>query len=741
MNLTDYLRQMGAGQRASRVRPNDMIAFDGGMNLVDPPVSMKPGQLLGVKNYEPGVRGGYTRVEGYERFDGRASPTRANYWVLEFQSATQPFLIGDEIAQFAGPGATNMIASGRIAYARQGAGGSWIVGLVEQAGGGGTFASFIPSGYVYTNHGAGWVLAGANVYAFRNGASDDAINEDVIYAKTEYMRTRVMKVGDGMCAGPVRGVAIVQGRVVAWRDNIARTQCLMFTTNEDPWAGWQLVPLGSTLAFTGGVLEIEPGMTLTGATSGRTYTVGRVSVDTGAWGPTEPATGELSLTFSGGAPTAGENLRIGATVYAIAGALTANTLPPGGKYRTRVRNFDGYGDRVCLYGVNGVGRAFEWDPVAGSFTFLLTGMPTPASQIFVINDHLGLCYPGGSIQHSGYQRPLSWSPVTGADERSVGGQITEVLEETNNVVFISTRQQVHVLSGRVLEDFRLDLYTPETGMLPDTAARLGQSIYLDDRGFTTLRASEKFGNFVTNSISDKILPLVQTQLQGQNVVGAIVSRRKNLYRCFFSDGVALVISTRPGNNLSGWTVTSYLHQPTCLVSGEVESTVGFIPGQIPGMGPLFPERTFMGSADGYVYELDIGNSFDGQPIEAFCRFTYHNTRSPDVFKHYRKAVIDVDVAGVVTLYATVDFNYGNRSGQAGEQVEFLGGGGLWDIANWDQFKWSGQAFDQVVLKIEGDGYNIGLFFYTSSNREASHTIYNVTYHYSMRRLNRGSQGG
>ena len=60
--------------------------FNGGLNLVDAPLSVKDGMVLGAVNYEQRVRGGYRRIEGHERFDGQASPSDENYWLLNFDA-------------------------------------------------------------------------------------------------------------------------------------------------------------------------------------------------------------------------------------------------------------------------------------------------------------------------------------------------------------------------------------------------------------------------------------------------------------------------------------------------------------------------------------------------------------------------------------------------------------------------------------------------------------------------------
>lgn len=62
----------------------------GGLNEVSPPLSLKGGELYGVSNYEPGEEGGYRRIAGYERLDGRTSPSEANYWILGFEAGDIP---------------------------------------------------------------------------------------------------------------------------------------------------------------------------------------------------------------------------------------------------------------------------------------------------------------------------------------------------------------------------------------------------------------------------------------------------------------------------------------------------------------------------------------------------------------------------------------------------------------------------------------------------------------------------
>ncbi len=49
--------------------------LNGGENLSQPAIAIKPGELLSSSNYECITTGGYRRIDGFERFDGQPSPS------------------------------------------------------------------------------------------------------------------------------------------------------------------------------------------------------------------------------------------------------------------------------------------------------------------------------------------------------------------------------------------------------------------------------------------------------------------------------------------------------------------------------------------------------------------------------------------------------------------------------------------------------------------------------------------
>lgn len=99
--------------------------FRGGLDLVSPKLAMQPGTVVGAKNYEGDVDG-YRRSSGYERFDGRARPSEAEYWILDytrqdiggFSDAYSSGFSGNGIAALSGAFEVGNIVNGETSGAR-----------------------------------------------------------------------------------------------------------------------------------------------------------------------------------------------------------------------------------------------------------------------------------------------------------------------------------------------------------------------------------------------------------------------------------------------------------------------------------------------------------------------------------------------------------------------------------------------------------------------------------------------
>ena len=58
--------------------------FSGGLNIVDPVLSLEPGECIAAKNFEVDIRGRYRRLDGYERDDGTGLPSAITFYRIPY---------------------------------------------------------------------------------------------------------------------------------------------------------------------------------------------------------------------------------------------------------------------------------------------------------------------------------------------------------------------------------------------------------------------------------------------------------------------------------------------------------------------------------------------------------------------------------------------------------------------------------------------------------------------------------
>lgn len=566
-----------------------------GLNQVTPPNIVNAAYALGGENYEVGVDqpGGFVRATGNERFDGRVRPSAASYWVITFDAGTTAIEAGDEIANAASP--STATPQGEALIDAVVLSGDWATNdaagyvVVMQIAGQALPSGFSDDDTLYVSGGTVATVDGAPA---QRGASND--DDDATWLQ-DAIKTARAKIGPVPGSGKIRGVQLYDGALWAVRDNAGATAGVL---HKESTAGWVAQDLGRTLTFTsGGTTEIAEGDTITGATSSATAVVKRVILTSGSWAGGDAA-GRF-IVYSQTGTFGSENLDVGAStnLATIAGDSAANTLPAGGRYEFINHNFGGHVSTRRMYGCNGVGTAFEWD--GATFVPIPTGMTTDTpNHIAEHHDHLFLMFPGGSVQNSGLTLPYSWTPRTGTLEIGVGDEGTGFQSLVGGQLAVFSRNSTHILTGTSNADFALYKHSDESGAIEWSIQRLAQPVYYDDRGITALSAVQDFGDFKDSTISALFRELAQQQKD--KVLSSTRSRERSQYRVFFTDKTALYLTFNRGK-LIGAMPQRLLHTVECITSEE------------NGAGD---EEIYFGSDDGYVYQLDVGTSFDGEAVPA-----------------------------------------------------------------------------------------------------------------------------
>lgn len=690
----------------------------GGLDVVTPALSVNPGRALAMLNFEPWYSGGYRRIAGYERMDGRPSPSAANFIGFDLADATglsvNDVLTGDS------SGATGTVVgiSGNS------------VAVTKVAG---TFTQGEDL------NAAAYTMAATPALGLRV-APTIALEETFLLAAENLYRADIQVVPG---SGDVLGVWQRLGDIYAVRNNAGGTAAVLHRATTSGWTT-SGITMADTLFFnmggggTGRALPAE-GDTVTGGTSGATATVHRVILHAGTVAGND-AEGYLVLTSVAGGPFQnGETLLESATTFANAvGANSTFAFAPGGTYRFINKNFFGGSSTYRVYGCNGVGPGFEIDEnrVVSPILHPNTAVgDQPASNVpFLVVEHrnyLWFAFPGGSVQHSVIGEPLVWNGFLGAAEFGIGDELTGMLSAAGGVLVLITERESRGMFGLDDSDFELRLVSEKGGGRLYTSQLLDTVYSLDDLGISSLARTDSFGSFVGSTVSQLVQPLIETLRSLAN--DSTISRKANQYRLYFSDKSCLVMyvpSPGAANEALGIQTRTRVEFGYLLYPLEIKRIYNSEDAQ--GM-----EKTYFASDDGYVYEDQVGKNFDGAEIEFAIRLPFNHARSPSMKKRYRRAEFEISADNPFDVQFSYDLSYGAGS-ETGEivQAQVVGGGGFWDVSNWDSFSWDGQLVSTARADLRGSGVNIGFLIYGRSAKVSPWVMQGVTLHFDLRRLRR-----
>ena len=661
---------------------SQLVRFGGGLDTTAPPLFMPAGLLIGSDNYEPRLQGGYQRVGGYECFDGRPRPSDATFTLLRATTSFSGAAVGNTLT-----GQTSL-ATGVVASVS-----STLVALTKVTG---TFISEM------LKNGA------ADVGLATTMAGDTALNENS-YFEASANRYRA-DIGAVPGSGRMRGIGILTDVVYAFRDNAGGTAQDIYKSSA---AGWVLVDLGHEVSFTAGSgAQPAEGATITkGAVSA---VLRRVVVETGDFGTANAAGRFITNTPSGGSFTAGA-FTAGVTAT-CSGANTAITLSAAGKWVLRPYNFDLPGTAVRLYGVDGKYKPIEFDGT--TLAPLSTGMTGVfATALEVHRNHLFVSY-GSSVQHSGIGNPYAWTIISGAAELSAGEPVTELLSvagsENEAAMLVLGRNRAHTLYGTSTANWKLSPQSSSVGARAFSAQSMASTaLAFDDQGVRNYTPTQAYGNLLASTLTDHLRDAV-TNL---TVTHSVVDRNGGRYRVLLSDGRWL--SGAPGKRWA-WTLCRYPFTVHAVGAGEIAG--------IP--------RIFVGGDDGFVYETDVGRSFNGTALEYWFKTSYGHMGSPGVRKAFRRFDIELRGKSAGQLSIQPDFDGGDPNIDAGRvsAVDTPPPAWLWDgVGAWDTGAWDGQFASPVRLRSEGIGESCSMVFYNRSATELPHEATSAVVYYIPRR--------
>jgi len=393
-------------------------------------------------------------------------------------------------------------------------------------------------------------------------------------------------------------------------------------------------------------------------------------------------------------------------------------LQPGGDYEFCNYNFYAAADKRAMYGVDGVNPPFAFD--GRTFRQIDCRVTDEApNRIAAHQYHLFLGFRHGSVIHSPPGEPDGeYSPIQGAGELGMGDGITNLVPLRNDVMAVYGDSTIHLLYGSSAADFQLVTNAFDSGAFPRTVQPIWGHLMLSGLGVRSLQAVQAYGDFSARTESALAEDWLKPRLD--QVVGSLVSRAKNHYRLYFheTDGTSELSASFVGKALQ-FMISVYPFTLTCFASGMIEGE----------------EHLYAGAANGFVYRLDSGNSFDGQPLTTILRLPFNHEKTPNIRKYFRECVPELKGNAERVLQFSYELEFGDRTYPQGivSDISAFPKGPYWGVSDWGEFVWGGSAKSPIPIKIPGSGSNIALIFSGTRNGEAPLALSGIRLYYELRR--------
>lgn len=335
----------------------------------------------------------------------------------------------------------------------------------------------------------------------------------------------------------------------------------------------------------------------------------------------------------------------------------------GSKARFVNFNFDGT-ERVVM--VDGTNYPITWGSSEGVTTLDGTADILGAEVVSQFHDHL-FFGKGSLLSFTAPFAQNDFNTGNGAGSVRLPSRITGLVTFRDKLI-IFTNSSIHQLSGTSAATFQLAEISEDLGCSePDTIQEVGGDImFMGPDGLRFLGATARIGDFnlslASRNIQDNITSF-------RNTYGSLVSitiRGKSQYRIMGFTGGQTESSAEGyiGTQFADQDANSFAWSETKGIKAYRASSVN------TGTQDL---ALFVGET-GYLYKLDVGNTFDGTAITSRLFTPFMSINDPRMRKTLFKATTYYDPEGNVDGNLTFKYDF-----QRPDVIQPLSGGGNFSV--------------------------------------------------------------
>ena len=500
--------------------------------------------------------------------------------------------------------------------------------------------------------------------------------------------------------GTIQGVAAWTGKVVAARnDSLYRSTGSGWTKISNPAYGTVLV---NGAGQTGSSLVVD-GLTSTPKT-GDTFSVAGIELVYTVTADATVTSGGATLAIN---PALASSPADNAAITFLSASRDAATKYRFEKYRISTT------EKIC--GVDSVNVPFIYDGTNFTELHAAPNDVVGAEHVVWFKNQLFFA-KGDKLTFTSPYTDNDFTPANGSGVISVGNAITGLIVFREQLIIFS-QQKISRLVGNTLADFVLQPITLNIGCVDtDTIQEIGSDImFLGPDGLRLLGATDRVGDFSIAVVSKPIQSEMTAFTGASTSFSSVVIREKSQYRIFGFKGN---ITTQ---NAVGVLGTQMIGDQTGTISwAELRGIKAFV-ADSDYFGRV--ETVIFSNTDGYVYEMEKGNSFDGGNIIATFSTPFVPMQDPRIRKAFYKLFLYTDPQGSVTTSVNLKLDFDDEgviqpdtitlSNQTGA-VGFYGS----STATYGTVRYGTKLKKLFQTQVVGSGFTVSLQFVSESTDPA-----------------------
>jgi len=433
--------------------------------------------------------------------------------------------------------------------------------------------------------------------------------------------------------GTVLGVAYWSSRAIACRNgSIYSSTGSAWTKISKPSYGTVLVngagQTGASLAMDGLTVAPRIGDTFSVAGIEKVYTV----------------TANATLASGGATVAINPNL---ASSPADNAAVTWLSLDRSNAQRIRTTKYR-IGTTEKIAGVDGYNYPFIFD---GTTFSEVTGIADVEGAEFVVFHKNQLFFAvGHSLIFTAPYTDTDLTAANGSGIISVGAKITGLIV-FRDILVIFTERTISQLTGNTISDFVLQPVTRNVGCISsDTIQEIGGDlIFLGADGLRLFGLTDRVGDFNLGLVSKPIQTEMTDLISSCTSFSSVVIKQKSQYRLLGFNTNTKAASSR---GIIGTQMTS---DNTSNISWA--ELVGFKAYVADSYYDNKIETVLFANTDGYVYQMESGNTLDGSDIIASFATPFVFMEDARIRKTMYKLFLYTDPQGSVSVNTNLKFDF------------------------------------------------------------------------------------